>query len=48
MIDKKSLRLIGGIAGLITGGGMIFVYKDNWGFIPLILGVILLLINNDN
>lgn len=42
---KQFWRLVGGISGLIVGGGMIFVYKDNLGFIPAILGVILLLYN---
>lgn len=47
-MDKKRKafwRLVGGISGLITGGGMIFLYKNNLGFIPFILGVILLLYN---
>jgi len=41
--QRKFWSFIGGIAGLITGGWMIFIAKDNLGFLPSILGAILLI-----
>ncbi|MBU0893870.1 MAG: hypothetical protein KKB88_00335 [Nanoarchaeota archaeon] len=41
--QKKTLSLIAGISGLIVGFWMIFVTKNNFGFIPSIIGTILLL-----
>lgn len=46
--QKKKWSLIGGIAGLITGFGMIFFFRNNWGFIPGIMGALLLIVERDN
>lgn len=39
---KFNKRLIGGISGIILGGWMIFYLKDNFGFIPAVMGMLLL------
>lgn len=41
--QKKFWSFVGGISGLIIGGYMIFYVKDNLGFLPALLGVILLI-----
>lgn len=43
--QKQQRALIAGIAGLIIGFWMLFVFKNNWGFIPAILGSLLLILN---
>ena len=43
-MKKKSLQLIGGISGLIIGAWIIFITKSNLGFIPAIMGVLLLIL----
>jgi len=40
---KQFWSFLGGIMGLITGGYMIFYSKDNWGFLPAILGALMLI-----
>ena len=40
---KWNKKLIGGIAGLVLGFWMIFVLKQNLGFVPAILGALLLI-----
>ena len=42
--DKRRRALIGGIMGLSVGFWMIFIVKDNFGFLPAILGSLLLLL----
>lgn len=39
---RQGRALIGGVLGLIVGFWMIFIVKDNLGFIPGILGALLL------
>lgn len=41
--NKKRRSLVGGIMGLAVGFWMIFIMKDNLGFLPAILGAILLI-----
>lgn len=41
-LSKKRKSLIVGIFGLLIGGYMIFIWKDNLGFIPAIIGAFLL------
>lgn len=44
--DKKRRAFIGGVSALIVGAWMIFVSKDNLGFIPALLGIIIILFGN--
>lgn len=46
--QRKRWSLIGGVSGLITGFGMIFLFKNNLGFIPAILGALLLVVRRNN
>lgn len=41
--QRKKTAFYGGIAGLVIGFWMIFIAKDNFGFLPAVLGVILLI-----
>ncbi len=50
MLNNKQKRVysfIGGIAGLVVGFWFIFINKNNIGFIPTILGALLLLIRRN-
>lgn len=44
-IKKYYLQLIAGISGLVVGGGMIFIFHNNGGFIIGFLSMLLLLFN---
>ena len=46
--QKRKWSLIGGIAGLITGFGIIFLFKNNLGFVPAIMGALLLVIKRNH
>lgn len=41
--QRQKWRFWGGVAGFISGAWMIFYLKDNLGFLPAILGTLLLL-----
>lgn len=43
--QKQKWSLIGGISGLIVGFAMIFFFNNHWGFIPGVLGALLLLVS---
>ena len=42
--QKSQRSLIGGIAGLVIGFWLIFITKSNLGFVPAILGTLLLVL----
>ena len=46
--QKRKWSLIGGIAGLITGFGLIFFFKNNWGILWGLIGALLLVIRRNN
>jgi hypothetical protein len=41
--QKRKRRIIAGIFGFIVGGWMIFIAKDNFGFLIAIISAIILL-----
>lgn len=41
--QRDSRALMGGIAGILIGGWVLFIAKDKLGFIPSFLGIILLM-----
>jgi membrane-bound ClpP family serine protease len=45
---KKNWSLIGGIAGLVLGFYLIFIIKNNWGFVFTIMGALLLIIKRND
>lgn len=46
--QKNKWSLIGGISGLLVGFWLIFINKNNLGFVPGILGALLLIIRRNN
>lgn len=46
--QKRKWSLIGGISGLIVGFYMLFIIKNMWGFVPAIMGALLLVVKRNN
>lgn len=45
--QKDRRRLWGGISGLVIGFWMLFITRTYWGFVPAIMGALLLILKRD-